>query len=199
MGPVANARRGKRRKARAVVEVSAGGIVYDRRRGKVKVVLVGTAKPFVTWRLPKGHPEAGERLLDAARREVQEESGVAGSGGPKLGMAHFFFTHPVSKAFTHKFVHYFLFKKVTGSVTLHDKEYDMARWFGLEEAVRAATFKNDKLMLRRAARLIQRRQAEGRRKLGQPAVARTAAKPVAMGRYEKAAGEDQQRSPSTKK
>jgi 8-oxo-dGTP pyrophosphatase MutT (NUDIX family) len=170
--------------------------VYDRRRGKVKVVLVGTAKPFVTWRLPKGHPEGSEQLLDAARREVAEESGVAGSGGPKLGMAHFFFTHPASKAFIHKFVHYYLFKKQAGSVEQHDPEYDVARWFSLEEAIKAATFKNDKLMLKRAAGIIERRQAEGRRKLGQPAVqpavAKAAAKPVAMGRYERGAGEAHQ-------
>lgn len=179
-------RRARRRKAK--VEVSAGGIVYDRRRGKVKVVLVGTAAPHVTWRLPKGHVERGEKMLDAARREVQEEAGVGGSGGPKLGVAHFFFTHPVNKEFIHKFVHYYLFKKQSGSVHLHDKEYASARWFALDEAVKAATFKNDKLMLRRATHMIERRQVEGRRKLGQPAAV---AKPVAMGRYEKGAGERQ--------
>lgn len=186
--------RSRPRKRKAKVEVSAGGIVYDRRRGKVKVVLVGTLKPFVTWRLPKGHPEGGEQLLAAARREVGEESGVLGSGGPKLGVAHFFFTHPVTKEFIHKFVHYYLFKKQAGSVTQHDPEYDVSRWFTLDEAVKAATFKNDKLMLKRATKIIEQRQAEGRRKLGQPAAqpstARTARKPVALGRYERGAGEE---------
>lgn len=185
-----------RRRQRAKIEVSAGGIVYARRRNKVKVVLVGSYKPFVTWRLPKGHPEKGEHLIEAARREVREETGVAGSGGPKLGMAHFFFTHPVNKEFIHKFVHYYLFKKETGSVKLHSsetprKEYDEARWFTIEDAVKAVTFKNDKLMLRRAAKLISRRQIEGRQKLGQPLKNSSiaAAKPVALGRYQRGAGE----------
>ncbi|MFO0704393.1 MAG: NUDIX domain-containing protein [Candidatus Andersenbacteria bacterium] len=157
-------RNGMPRVARTVVlEVSAGGIIYTKRRGRHKVVLVGRFKPSVTWRLPKGHPEKGESLLVAAKREVAEETGVHGSGGPKLGVANFFFTHPVSKKFIHKFVHYYLLKKTNGSVEQHDKEYDTARWFTFERAIRAASFKDDKVMLQRAKRLITRRQALAKR------------------------------------
>ncbi|MFH0831237.1 MAG: NUDIX domain-containing protein [Parcubacteria group bacterium] len=151
-----------RRKAK--VEISAGGIVYMRRRGLAKVALVGRFDPYPTWRLPKGHPERGEHLLKAARREIREETGVDGLGGPKLGTANFYFTHPVTKEFIHKYVHFFLLKKQAGSVEQHDKEYDAARWFTLDEAIRRASFKNDKIMLRRARQLIRRRQALGRQK-----------------------------------
>jgi 8-oxo-dGTP pyrophosphatase MutT (NUDIX family) len=142
----------------AKVEVSAGGIVYMRRRGRAKVILVGRFEPFVTWRLPKGHPERGESLIEAAKREVREEAGVSGRGGPKLGTTNYFFTHPVTKKFIHKFVHYFLFKKESGSVSQHDKEYDDARWFTLEQAIKRASFKDDKTILRRAAQIIKKRQ-----------------------------------------
>ena len=88
---------GGRQRAKPVHEVSAGGIVYNKYRGSLRLVLLMTihdkdGKRFTTWRLPKGHPAKGEQLLDAARREVAEETGVLGTGGPKLGTANFLFT-----------------------------------------------------------------------------------------------------------
>lgn len=50
---------------------SAGGVVLD---GEGRVLLV--SQHGTSWSLPKGHVEAGESLLDAARREIREESGV---------------------------------------------------------------------------------------------------------------------------
>jgi ADP-ribose pyrophosphatase YjhB (NUDIX family) len=42
-------------------------------RGRVAVVRQRSR----TWSLPKGHVEAGEEVLDAARREIHEECGLA--------------------------------------------------------------------------------------------------------------------------
>ncbi len=142
-------------------EVSAGGVIYAKRRGQIKIVLVGKFKPFVTWRIPKGHQEKGEKIIETARREVAEESGLKVTGGPKLGCTNFFFVHPVDDKFIHKYVHYFLFKKQGGSVQKHDKEYDKAKWFSIPAAIKAATFKNDKLILKRAAKIIKKRQRAG--------------------------------------
>jgi ADP-ribose pyrophosphatase YjhB (NUDIX family) len=50
---------------------SAGGVVLNK-RGQVLVV----NQRGRSWSLPKGHIEAGEDLLDAARREIYEESGL---------------------------------------------------------------------------------------------------------------------------
>jgi len=49
---------------------SAGGIVIN--NGKVLLVL----QKFDIWSFPKGHVEENEDLLDAAKREIYEESGV---------------------------------------------------------------------------------------------------------------------------
>ncbi|MCA1591918.1 MAG: NUDIX domain-containing protein [Acidobacteria bacterium] len=50
---------------------SAGGIVVNQ-RGEILVV----SQHGTSWSLPKGHIEPGEDKLDAARREIYEESGV---------------------------------------------------------------------------------------------------------------------------
>lgn len=51
---------------------SAGGVVISE-QGKVLVV----NQKGNSWSLPKGHVEEGEEILDAAKREIWEESGVS--------------------------------------------------------------------------------------------------------------------------
>jgi predicted NUDIX family NTP pyrophosphohydrolase len=61
---------------------SAGLMMYRRRGGNVEVLLVHPGGPFFknkdagTWTIPKGEPAEGEELIDTARREFQEETGV---------------------------------------------------------------------------------------------------------------------------
>lgn len=50
---------------------SAGGVVLNK-KGQVLIV----NQRGRSWSLPKGHIEKGESTLDAARREIYEESGV---------------------------------------------------------------------------------------------------------------------------
>ncbi len=51
--------------------LTAGGVVLNSRREVLVVNQFGTS-----WSLPKGHVDPGEDLLDAARREILEESGL---------------------------------------------------------------------------------------------------------------------------
>lgn len=50
---------------------SAGGVVINQ-QGEVLVV----NQKGTSWSLPKGHIEEGENAIDAARREIYEESGI---------------------------------------------------------------------------------------------------------------------------
>lgn len=52
--------------------ISAGGVVVNP-EGKILVV----NQNGTSWSLPKGHVEAGEDLLSAARREICEEAGIS--------------------------------------------------------------------------------------------------------------------------
>ena len=56
----------------ALETYTAGGIVLQKQTGKV--LLVEQANQ--TWSLPKGHIDKGEDALDAAIREIKEESGI---------------------------------------------------------------------------------------------------------------------------
>lgn len=61
---------------------SAGILLYRRRGDVVEVLLVHPGGPFWArkdegaWTIPKGEPDAGEALLDCARREMLEETGA---------------------------------------------------------------------------------------------------------------------------
>lgn len=66
---------GKRQKLPVKREYSAGGCVY-RRDGDSVVWLVGKHSGYRKWVLPKGLIEKGERGVETAVREVEEEMGV---------------------------------------------------------------------------------------------------------------------------
>ena len=56
--------------------------MYRRRGGKLEVLLVHPGGPFFKnkdagiWTIPKGEPAEGEEMIDTARREFHEETGI---------------------------------------------------------------------------------------------------------------------------
>lgn len=69
--------------------VSAGILLYRRRRGTVEVLLVHPGGPFWrgkdegAWMIPKGLVEPGETPAAAAEREFEEELGLPVAGEPR--------------------------------------------------------------------------------------------------------------------
>lgn len=69
-----------------MVKESAGLLLYRHRIGGIEVFLIHPGGPFWAkkdlgaWSIPKGEPAAGEELLNAACRELQEETGFSVSG-----------------------------------------------------------------------------------------------------------------------
>jgi predicted NUDIX family NTP pyrophosphohydrolase len=65
---------------------SAGILLFRRTKGQAEVLLIHPGGPFWAkkddgaWSIPKGLYEAGEDVLDAARREFLEETGYVPSG-----------------------------------------------------------------------------------------------------------------------
>jgi predicted NUDIX family NTP pyrophosphohydrolase len=70
----------------AAVRDSAGILLYRRGASGLEVLLVHPGGPYWTskdtgaWTIPKGQIDEGEEALDAARREMSEETGVVASG-----------------------------------------------------------------------------------------------------------------------
>ena len=66
--------------------VSAGLLMYRIQDGKLQVLLAHPGGPFFknkdegAWTIPKGEIEPGEDLLEAAKREFEEETGVTPTG-----------------------------------------------------------------------------------------------------------------------
>lgn len=102
--------------------------------------------------LPKGHPEQGETLEQAATREVLEETGLTAEPLERLGQVRYWYTlagEPVLKAVT-----FFLFDYLAGHISDHDDEVESAAWVPLDEAPRLLSFKGEREM---AAKALARR------------------------------------------
>ncbi len=67
-------------------KMSAGLLMYRRRRGILEVFLVHPGGPFWSkkdagaWSIPKGEYTTGEDPLEVAKREFREETGFEASG-----------------------------------------------------------------------------------------------------------------------
>ena len=136
--------------------VSAGGVVYRRRGGRVEVVLV--ARPGVDlWALPKGRPEPGETLEQTALREVAEETGLQVEIVAEVGSDRYSFTAPGGRVRVDKVVRHYLMEPRGGDLSEHDGEYDLVEWVDLQEAYRRLTFPSQRGIVERASMLIAER------------------------------------------
>src|SRR5215510_1868673 len=67
-------------------KTSAGLLLFRRRARQLEVLLVHPGGPFWArkdegaWSIPKGELAAGEDTLGAAKRELEEETGIAARG-----------------------------------------------------------------------------------------------------------------------
>lgn len=132
-------------------EVSAGGVVYRRRRGVVKVALAArrTRRGDLVWGLPKGAVEPGESPGSAALREVREETGLEATIVEPLGDIRYLYVWEGVRV--RKRVHFFLMRATGGDISKHDDEMEDVRWFPLADALRAAAYKGEREVLERAA------------------------------------------------
>jgi ADP-ribose pyrophosphatase YjhB (NUDIX family) len=126
---------------------SAGGVVVRQGATGPEVAICGRDSDGV-WGLPKGTPNEGESLEEAAVREVGEETGLNVEIIKKVGVAEYWFARDGVRY--HKWVHHYLMRSTGGNTADHDSEYDRVEWLPIERAKRTLTFNNDKEMVERA-------------------------------------------------
>lgn len=139
--------------------MAAGGVVLRRDRsgddrsdprsdapdlGPTQVLLVHRVA-YNDWSLPKGHVDPGETDVDAALREVLEETGVRAEIVEDLGETR----HAIPSGT--KRVHWFGMRSVGGdpAVRSPDGEVDIARWLPVTEALQQLTYRNERELLSR--------------------------------------------------
>jgi 8-oxo-dGTP pyrophosphatase MutT (NUDIX family) len=132
-------------------EFSAGGVVVRRFHGRPFVCAV-RPKPDVLA-LPKGHPDDGESSIEAARREVREETGLVAEPVEKLGDVRYWYVWQGERVL--KIVSFFLFRYRSGSVRDHDHEVLSAEWIPLAEAPSRLTYKGEREMAELALSRLQ--------------------------------------------
>lgn len=147
-------------KLRTEKAVSAGGVVWRRAGDEIEILLCGRRSDNL-WALPKGTPEAGETIEQAALREVREETGVTVQSDGVVGDIRYWFSRPQEGVRFYKTVHHFLMRPTGGDPALHDHEFDEVRWFPVAEALRLMSYENETRMLRRAVEMIREREPDG--------------------------------------
>ncbi|MBV8432266.1 MAG: NUDIX domain-containing protein [Solirubrobacterales bacterium] len=128
-------------------DFSAGGVVVHeadvivivpRRRGNQGGTVLG---------LPKGHLDGDETEVEAATREVREETGVVAEPVARLGEIRYSYERrgqPIDKR-----VVFYLFEYRSGELS-HDHEIEHVRWMPLQDAVHELTYSGEREMVARA-------------------------------------------------
>lgn len=143
---------------------AAGGLVI--RRGpdeRVRVALVHRPR-YDDWSFPKGKQRRGEPLLDAALREVREETGFLCIAEESLGVTEY-----IDRRERPKLVRYWAMKPVAG-VFEPNREVDAIAWVRPAEALLRLDHEHDRDLLARVAAqleaVLERRDSAERSLLG---------------------------------
>jgi len=114
-----------------VHETSAGAIVYTVREGVVHVLLLQAKSGY--WTLPKGRVEPDESLIEAAKREVLEETGIAVATFHPDFHEQVYVEKQFETEYSKKVVHLFLAE--TTQVGRVSQEHKALQWVDADSAV----------------------------------------------------------------
>jgi 8-oxo-dGTP pyrophosphatase MutT (NUDIX family) len=143
-----------------VDETSAGGVVVrpavDGEAGPQAAVIVRRNRAGrLEWCLPKGHLEGTETPPEAATREVEEETGIAGEIRTTLGIIDYWFSGETRRV--HKVVHHYLLAMTGGYLTVEndpDQEAEDAHWVPVATLSERLSYPNEQRLAVVARQLL---------------------------------------------
>jgi ADP-ribose pyrophosphatase YjhB (NUDIX family) len=147
-------RKRRSRWLRQVDEFSAGGLVVDLKGEVPRGALIARTDRHgrLLWSLPKGHIEAGETAEQAAVREVEEETGIAGEIVAELGTIDFWFVAEGRRI--HKTVRHYLLRAVGGELSDADIEVSEVAWVPLPDIRAQLAYPDERGLVDTAGRLL---------------------------------------------
>jgi len=159
-----------------VREISAGGVVLRHKDGEwwmaaIELPSTPDVTPDPTKRavrpknkpvlcLPKGLVDPGEKPLEAALREVREETGITAVPITKLGDSKYTYVRAWGDGErVFKIVSFYLLRYESGRIDHIDDamriEVARAQWIRLEDAPKLLAYRGEKQMARRALEYVE--------------------------------------------
>lgn len=134
-------------------EFSAGGVIYKKEGDTVQFVMI--LNSYDSWTFPKGHIEPKEKPVEAALREVQEETGLKELETYDLiQKIDYFFKN--DEATIHKYVYFYLMEeKGNGVLVAQESEVQDIAWIDIDEVPDKLTYKEDIEVFNAARRLLK--------------------------------------------
>jgi len=130
----------KESKDKARVPILAAGGIVLRGRGKPEIALVQLRK-MSTWVLPKGKLAPGESAIDAARREVVEET------GQRVSVHEFLGTLAYETGGRQKIVQFWRMQALGGPVGELMRDVKAMEWLALDEAIEQLSHAREQVFL----------------------------------------------------
>ena len=129
-------------------EVSSGGVVIKNESGGIRILLI--KDPYGKWTWPKGKLDKGETSLNAAVREIGEETGLKNIKViSRIGRTDYFYKR--DGKLIYKTVYMYLFKFRCGEkLVIQKSEIEDGEWCSEEEALSRVGYRGAKRMLSRA-------------------------------------------------
>jgi 8-oxo-dGTP diphosphatase len=121
--------------------VAAGAILWRKEKDTLKVLLIHRGR-YDDWSWPKGKLDKGEGVVEAAVREIKEETGIKVALGPKLFESKYVLANGSKKV-----VHYWSAKVSDSALKKQkfkpDEEVSSFKWVSVSEAKKLLTYEHD--------------------------------------------------------